>query len=126
MSTDKHTFRAGNFLQDKRTKNLGIVTKVKKNITAIMETTTLTQPLEEWEGVPLTEEILEQLGFEANTFNDIYWISPSFIIDINSSGGKTEFHHFDLKIESVHELQNAYSDYAGGRELKYKVRVTKH
>ena len=45
----KETFKVGDYIQDKRTKTVGEVLKVKKNITAQMPTTKLTQPIEHWE-----------------------------------------------------------------------------
>jgi hypothetical protein len=116
----KNALRIGNYIQDIRTKNIGTVKAIKSNITAIMETTTLSQRKEEWEGVVLTEEILLRFAMVSNPYKDNYWITPSFIIDIDKTKGKTLFYHFDKKIDSVHELQNAYCDFSGGRELKIK------
>ena len=116
----KNELRKGNLIQDIRTKNIGEVKSIKKDITAIMETTTLSQRKEEWEGVVLTEEILLRFNMVANPYKDNYWITPSFIIEVDKTKGKTLFYHLDKKIESVHELQNAYCDFSGGRELKMK------
>lgn len=113
----KNQLRVGNLIQDIRTRNIGKVKSLKKNITAIMQTTTLTQPTAEWEGVVLTEAILLSFSMTKNPFKDNYWIGPSFIIDIDNTRGKTIFYHFEKKIDSVHELQNAYFYYSGGREL---------
>lgn len=43
------TINKGDFIQDKITKNIGVVKHIGKNITAKMPTVELTQGIEHWE-----------------------------------------------------------------------------
>lgn len=113
----KTELRKGNYVQDVRSKNIGRVVKIKEDITARMPTTKLTQRKEEFEGVKLKESMLTSFGLNENIMTSNYWIAPCFILEVKRTLLKTEFYHFDKKIEAVHELQNVYFEYSRGREL---------
>lgn len=113
----KNELREGNYVRDARSRNIGMVIKVKNLVTAQMQTVKLKQPVQEFQPVKLKESMLTGFGMNENILTSNYWIVPSFILEVKRKFLTTEFYHFDKKIEYVHELQNVYFEYSRGREL---------
>ena len=89
----------------------------------ILQTQTAHGPLEEFEPIPLTDDILEKCGFEKNDANDQYRSyrkEPITIRILADNSIRANIGVGEFACQYLHQLQNLYFDLTGEElEVRY-------
>lgn len=103
--------RIGNFIMDSDTDRIGHVVRLsKKKVSVKLEHSTLWQDIDEFEPIPLSEEVLLKCGFEEDETHVsedhpwAIWVKNDVVISLPYF--KFSFESTDVEIKYLHHLQN--------------------